>query len=91
MLMSVSLVEALGQVELEEGRVYRCQVKGQLVELRVLGPAGPMPASRFDEEDVMFDSWVEFPLPTPSACVIGQPGPQPAPDIPEIPQDEDGA
>ena len=36
--MNLSLVEALGQVALEAGRVYRCQVKGHWVELRMLGP-----------------------------------------------------
>ena len=36
--MSVTLVEALGLVDLQAGRVYRCQVKGQWVELPVFGP-----------------------------------------------------
>jgi hypothetical protein len=35
--MSLSLVEALGQVDLEAGRVHRCHVKDKWVELRVLG------------------------------------------------------
>ena len=43
--MNLSLVEALGQVDLEAGRVYRCQVKGQWVELRVLGPDEIRPLS----------------------------------------------
>ena len=59
--MSLSLVEALGQVDLEAGRVYRCQVKGKLVELRVLEPGELPNVSAFDESDVMLDPWVEFP------------------------------
>ena len=62
--MSIPLVEALGQVDLEAGRVYRFEVKGQLVELRVLGPAEVPPVSVFDESDVMRDPRVEFPRPT---------------------------
>jgi len=53
--MSLSLVEALGQVDLEAGRVYRCHVKDKWVELRVLGPAEVPPASVHDESDVMLD------------------------------------
>jgi hypothetical protein len=53
--MSRSLVEALGQVDLEIGRIYRCQVNGRWVELRVLGAAEVAPVSVYDESDVMFD------------------------------------
>jgi hypothetical protein len=86
--MSLSLVEALGQVDLEAGRVYRCQVKGQWVELRVLGPAEVLPVSVFDESDIMLDPWVEFPQPAPVLSVIGELGPTPLPDAPVIPDDE---
>jgi hypothetical protein len=87
--MSVPLAEALGQVDLEAGQVYRCQVKGHWVELRVLGPAGVEPSARFDESDVMLDPWVEFPLPESGITVVGEFGPLPPPDAPEIPPDED--
>lgn len=43
--MSLTLVEALGQVDLEEGQFYRCQVKGHWVELRVLGPVEVRPST----------------------------------------------
>ncbi len=89
--MSLSLVEALGLVELEAGRVYRCSVKGQWVELRVLGASEVPPASIFDESDVMIDPWVELPQPTSLFSVVGEFGPPPMPDVPEIPDDGDGA
>jgi len=87
--MSLTLVEALGQVDLEEGQVYRCQVKGHWVELRVLGPAEVQPSAGYDESDVMLDPWVEFPLPPPIACIKATYGPMPLPDVPEIPIDGD--
>lgn len=85
--MSLPLAEALGQVDLEAGRVYRCHVKGQLVELRVLGPGENPPVSVYDESDVMLDPWVELPAPAPMFTVIGERGPTPLPDVPEIPDD----
>jgi hypothetical protein len=85
--MSLSLVEALAQTDLEAGRVYRCEVKGQMVELRVLGPAARGPVSIYDESDVMLDPWVELPQPAPLFSVPGEFGPVPLPDVPEIPDD----
>jgi hypothetical protein len=88
--MSLSLVEALGQVDLEAGRVYRCRVKGRMVELRVLEPGQAPPLARYDESDVMLDPWVELPPPTPLFSVTGEFGPLPLPDVPEIPVEDDG-
>ena len=87
--MNLSLVEALGQVALEAGRVYRCQVKGQWVELRMLGPDEIRPVSVYDESDVMLNPWVEFPRPTSGIVLHAKPGSLPLPDVPEIPTDED--
>jgi hypothetical protein len=87
--MNLSLAEALAQTELEAGRVYRCEVNGQLVELRVLGPASKKPVSAWDEPDVMLDPWIELPNPTPLFTVTGEFGPVPLPDPPEIPEDGD--
>jgi hypothetical protein len=89
--MSLSLVEAPGQVDLEAGRVYRCQVKDKLVEIRVLMTGQPQPSTLFDESDVMLDPWVEFPRPTSLFTVKGELGPMPLPDVPEIPDDGDEA
>ena len=89
--MSLSLVEALAQTDLEAGRVYRCGVKGQLVELRVLGPAAARPVAVYDDSDVMLDPWVELPQPAPLFSVTGEFGLTPLPDVPEIPDDGDSA
>ena len=88
-MMSLSLVEALGQVDLEAGRVYRCHVNGRWIELRVLGSTDLHPVSVFDESDVMLDPWVEFPQPTSEIRLQAKPGKLPLPDVPEIPRDED--
>jgi hypothetical protein len=85
--MSLSLVEALGQVDLEAGRIYRCTVKGKRVELRVLEAGQVLPSARYDESDVMLDPWVELPQPTPLFSVTAEFGPTPLPDVPEIPDD----
>jgi hypothetical protein len=87
--MSLTLVEALGQVDLQEGHVYRCHVNGHWVELRVLAPGEVSPATGIDESDVMLDPWVELPAPTPIASYKATFGPLPLPDPPEIPEDED--
>ncbi len=88
--MSLSLVEALSQTELGAGRTYRCEVKGQLVELRVLGSTAVRHMSAYDESDVMLDPWVELPQPAPMFSVVGEFGPIALPDVPEIPDDGDG-
>ena len=84
--MTISLIDALAQVELEPGKTYRCQVKGRWVELRVLeaSPAGL--TKPFSQADVMLDPWVELPGPTLAVsrqAKIGQPPPFDIPDIPE--------
>ena len=84
--MSLSLAEALEQVELEPGRIYSCRVKGHWVELRVLEP-GVDPKSVVDPSDIMLDPWVELPPPTPTIRVLGRYGPLPPPDIPPMPTD----
>src|SRR5262249_33479376 len=89
--MSLSLVEALGQVELKPGRVYRCQVNGRWVELRVLEADQVRRVARYDESDLMLDPWVELPQPTPLFSVAGEFGPTPVADVPEIPADWEDA
>ncbi len=87
--MSLTLVEALGQVDLEAGQVYRCQVNGQWVELRVFGPVEPEATAGYDESDVMLDPWVELPRPKSAIRLRARRGSLPLPDVPEIPADED--
>jgi len=87
--MSLSLVEALGQVDLEPGRTYHCHVKGHWVTLRVAEGGQLQPSAGFDEADVMLDPWVDFPRPGPGIRLHARPGKLPLPDVPEIPRDED--
>jgi hypothetical protein len=87
--MSLSIAEALEQVELEPGQVYSCQVKGHWVVLRVWPPGFDPKSCRIDESDIMLDPWVQLPPPTPTMRVIGRYGPLPPPDIPPMPPDEE--
>ena len=86
--MSMPLADALAQVDLEAGRVYRCEVKGRQVEVRVLEevPASMLPAPLV-EADVMLDPWVEFPLPSGTFKVLAKLDALP-PDVPGMPPEE---
>jgi hypothetical protein len=90
--MSLSLIEALSQVDLEPGQTYRCRVKGRIVELHVREAIPPelLPAPLV-ESDIMLDAWVELPQPTGGRRVRGKPGKLPLPDAPEIPTDEENS
>ena len=89
--MSVSLAEALGQVDLQAGQVYHCHVNGHRVELRVLDEAREAVPSSLDDNDsdIMLDPWVELPRPQGGTRVLSRFGPLPPPDVPEIPDDWD--
>ncbi len=64
--MSMSLAEALSQVELETGKTYRCSVKGQVVLVRVISSLPPStPPVEIDEADLMMEDWTDLPLPAP--------------------------
>ena len=73
--MSLSLAEALGQVDLKPGQTYRETVKGQTIEVRVLEEA-PTPKLAVQ---VMLQPWVEFPF-TPQGTLTAKPGPLLLPD-----------
>jgi hypothetical protein len=62
----------------EAGCVYRCEVKGRKVEVRVLEevPAALQPAP-LDESDVRLDPWVELPHPSGTFNVLAKLGPLP--------------
>jgi len=87
-IMSMPLADALAQVDLEAGRVYRCEVKGRKVEVRVLEEVSTalLPAALV-EADVMLDPWVEFPLPSGTFTVLATPGALPL-NVPVIPAEE---
>lgn len=73
--MSLSLAEALQQVDLQPGQVYRETVNGHTIEVRVLDDE-PTPELA---EQVMLQPWVEFPF-TPVITVTAKQGP---PQLPE--------
>ena len=87
--MSMPLAEALAQVDLETGRVYRCKVQGRVIEVRVLEevPTSMLPAPLVGESDIMLDPWTEFPLPAGTFNVQAQLGALPL-DVPIIPEGE---
>ncbi len=89
--MSISLVDALEEVELEAGQTYHCEVRGHQVELRVL--AGPAIDRRdestvLSENDVMLDGWCELPRPSVIRRVVAKRVDQLPFDIPHIPPEE---
>jgi hypothetical protein len=89
--MSISLVDALEDVELEAGQTYRCEVRGHQVELHVL--AAPTVNRRNDstalsDDDVMLDAWCELPRPPVIRRVIAKRVDQLPFDIPHIPPEE---
>lgn len=85
--MSISLSDALQQVELEVGRVYQCEVGPLRVEVRVEARgSGPLPAP-LQESDIMLDPWTALPGPGPGKIVKVTPGGPFWPDPPTIPSD----
>ena len=73
--MSMSLAEALKDVELELGETYHCEIGGRTVELRVLP----------DHGGPMLEPWTEFPFPEPQFHMKARLGALPV-DLPDIPQ-----
>jgi hypothetical protein len=88
--MSIPLAEALAQVELEPGRVYRCVVKGLTVDVHVLQPIPPefLPAPLV-ESDILLEPWVELPAPEGGVRVLCKRGELPPPDVPDIPAEDE--
>lgn len=87
--MNTSLEYALRDVELEAGRNYRCQVRGQWVEIRVLGPVSPTEDSSVPSDEGMLDSWVELPEPKPAGQLRARVAPPFPPDAPDLPADDE--
>lgn len=96
--MSISLIDALRQVELEPG-TYRCELpeheivvqvrprKARDISPRSGGQSEPksVDPAPINESGDMLDPWVEFPQPEGGTCVRAKPGKVPLPDIPDIP------
>lgn len=56
--MSMTIAEALANVDLETGRTYRVRVNNRLVELKVLPDVAGI-----SEDDLMLDPWTVLPSP----------------------------
>ena len=80
--MHVALADALGQVSLEAGRIYHCQVGKLSVEVRVKA-CPPAPLVRADE---MLDPWIDLPAPRPLTVVRASAAPPLIPDAPQMPE-----
>ncbi len=94
--MSISLADALEEVELEPGRTYECEVRGRHVELRVFDAPPPVrnhlpfaTTPGLHEADIRLDPWCELPSPPAVGWLTSELGESPPIDIPEIPTDED--
>jgi hypothetical protein len=63
--MSLTLEEALGQVELEPGRTYRTVVNGNVIDVRVRPTPTPPDPPSDDSPGVMLNVWLDIP-PSPN-------------------------
>jgi hypothetical protein len=77
--MSVSLMDALADVNLTPGQTYWCVVKGRRVVVQVLPESPPIPWPSTDEADVPIDDPFEHPFPQPTLQVTTSLGPLPLP------------
>jgi hypothetical protein len=90
--MSISLSDALEDVELEDGRTYCCEVHGRRVEVRVLSDSPTARSSTgLTADDVMLDPWCELPGPTSMGTLQSVLVESLPIDIPEIPASEESA
>ena len=85
--MSISLADALNQVDLEAGRVYQCRVGRLRVEVRVEDASLDLLSAPLQTSDVMLDPWTDLPAPQPSAVLSVTTAPPLFPDAPELPAD----
>ncbi len=94
--MSISLADALEQVDLEPGRTYECEVRGRHVELHMFDERPPVrnrlpfaTTPGLHEDDIRLDPWCELPSPPAVGWLVSELGESPPIDIPKIPTDED--
>lgn len=100
--MSISLADALQQLNLEPG-TYRCELPEHEIVVQVRArkaPDGSRTAEgqsrpwiadpvTIDESCIMLDPWIELPTPKPIGRVVGRLAPPPPPDIPQIPDENE--
>ena len=85
--MSLSLEDALQQVDLEAGRTYQCRVGKLHVQVRVEENVPNLLPAPLDESDIMLDPWTDFPSPPGGTLLKVTRVVQLLPDVPEIPVD----
>lgn len=85
--MSISLTDALREVDLRGGRVYRCQVGRLRFEVRVEETTGQSVPVPLELSDVMLDPWTDLPAPQSIAILQATPAPPLLPDLPDLPPD----
>ena len=85
--MSISLADALREVELRPGSVYQCQVGQVRVEVRVDQTVRPLLPVALEEADVMLDPWTDLPAPRAASVCQAKPGAPVLPDVPDLPLD----
>ncbi len=85
--MSISLADALRQVDLRGGEVYQCQVGRFRVEVRVDETVPQWIPDPLETSDVMLDPWADFPAAPSQGVVQATPGPPVLPDCPDLPMD----
>ena len=87
--MSITLEEALKEVELEPGRTYVCGVNGRQVEVRVRTSLQSSMAPAKIEDEGKIDAWFEIPPRKGTYRHRAKPGKMPPPDLPDIPVEDD--
>jgi hypothetical protein len=85
--MSLSLVDALQQVDLEAGRIYQCRVGQLRIQVRVEEIACELLPAPLEPADVMLDPWTDLPAPQAVAFMDVALVAPVLPDAPLIPSD----
>lgn len=83
--MSISLADALRQVDLQAGQVYQYQIGQFRVEVRVEDTAAQLLPAPLESTDVMLDPWTDLPVPQSTAILQAVPGSPVLPDLPDLP------
>ena len=85
--MSISLADALRDVDLRPGVVYQCHVGRFRVEVRVEETVPPLLPVALEATDIMLDPWTDLPGPRAATVCQSTPGAPILPDLPNLPLD----
>ena len=85
--MSISLADALHEVDLRPGLVYHCQIGRFRVEVRVEETVPPLLPVALEAADIMLDPWTDLPGPRAASVCQATPGAPILPDLPSLPLD----